>query len=593
MANQFLIKETMEAMRNLSSNEIDGLKGSTATYAGVQLLGYYEKGDTPAPIIYYVAPTTSDIGSDDGGSVIIASGMKLHHIFRGELDVRYYGARSENVNNHTFIQNALNYIAANGVCSLSLPPDQILLISSKLLIVSSIVINGNNGTIKSNTISSDLIEFISDYNKIDNLTVEGRYLTNQLGDLVFRQSNNNTITNCTFRSMSNAGILFEKSSGNFVQNCRFEDKSYGILLRDSFNNSITANYFTRGRTRGVLNASGYEVIPNGDGIKMSSGATSFDNLKGGYKTVISNNVFDNVWRDAVDMFTDGEDIVFSNNIVLKPEALGMDIKTIYRTNPDDGTSILNTRQTRNITISGNYFEDCGLTDSDSSAISVKHTDEREGELNSIDKGVHNITIVGNQFHRGKKTAIIIGYSKNVQITGNLFKDVPKENVYIYRESRNLVIADNIFDTSHSTSYPIYATQNENYKDISITGNILKNTNGSLYGIICYGKDILISNNIISGFATSIYLDRAEDIQIQGNKLYDSTNQAIRLSSQSYTVRDIQIINNKIRTSARGILYNLNTSEIVSSGNVFKDCTIGTEININLVTNYQSSGNFTV
>ncbi|WP_286856432.1 MULTISPECIES: right-handed parallel beta-helix repeat-containing protein [Sphingobacterium] len=591
MANQFLVKETMAAMRGLSATEITGLQ--TGTYEGIQLLGYYAQGDTPAPIIYYLAPTTPDPGPDDGGSVILVVGAKLYHIFNGELDVRYFGARSENANNQTFIQNALNYIETNEGCSLSLPPDQILLVSTKLLVASSIVINGNNGTIKSNTISSDLIEFVASYNKVENLIVEGKYVSNQTGDLVFRQSNNNTITNCIFRSPSNAGILFEKSSGNFVQNCRFEDKSYGILLRDSFNNSITGNYFTRGRTRGVLNSSGYAVIPLGDGIKMSSGATTFDNLKGGYKTIISNNVFDNVWRDAVDMFTDGEDIVFSNNIVLKPEALGMDIKTIYRANPDDGTSIIDTRQTRNITISGNYFEDCGLTDSDSSAISIKHTEEREGELHSIEKGVHNITIVGNQFHRGKKTAIIIGYSQNVQINGNLFKDVPKENIHIYRESRHVVIADNIFDTSHSTSYPIYATQNENYKDISITGNILKNINASLYGIICYGKDIMICNNSISGFATSIYLDRAEDIQIMGNKLYDATTQAIRLASQNYTIKDVQIFNNKIRTSARGILYNSNTSDIISSGNVFKDCTAGTEININLVTNYQSFGNFTV
>ncbi|WP_398452195.1 hypothetical protein AB3466_14045 [Sphingobacterium thalpophilum] len=70
MANQFLIKETMDAMRNLSATEIDGLKGNNPIYAGVQLLGYYEKGDTPAPLIYYPAPTTPDPGPDDGGSVI-------------------------------------------------------------------------------------------------------------------------------------------------------------------------------------------------------------------------------------------------------------------------------------------------------------------------------------------------------------------------------------------------------------------------------------------------------------------------------------------------------------------------------------------
>ena len=420
MANQFLVKNTMQEMKNLSAIEIDGLKGSNPIYAGVELLGYYTSGDTPAPVIYYLVPTTSDPGSDDGGSIIEVSGNQLHHIFNAELDVRYFGASSENADNYTYLQNALNYIASNGACSLGLPPDQFLLISTKLLVSSSTVINGNGGTIKSNTISSDLIEFVSDYNKIENLIVEGKYVSNQIGDLVFRQSNNNTITDCIFRSSSNAGILFEKSYGNLVNNCRFEDKSYGILLRDSFNNSITSNYFTRGYRPGVLNASGYQEVPYGDGIKMSSGATSFGNLKGGYKTVISNNLFDNVWRDAMDMFTDGEDIVFSNNIVLKPEALGMDIKTIYRANPDDGTSIINTRQTGNVIISGNYFEDCGLTDSDSSAISVKHNEERNGELHSIAKGVHNITIVGNQFYRGKKTAIIIGYSQNVQITGNLF-----------------------------------------------------------------------------------------------------------------------------------------------------------------------------
>lgn len=54
MANQFLIKETMQLMKNLSSTEIIALQ--YGTYAGVELLGYHEKGDTPAPILYYLAP---------------------------------------------------------------------------------------------------------------------------------------------------------------------------------------------------------------------------------------------------------------------------------------------------------------------------------------------------------------------------------------------------------------------------------------------------------------------------------------------------------------------------------------------------------
>lgn len=53
MANQFLIKETMQSMKDLSAVEIDELKGNNPIYAGVELLGYHEKGDTPAPIVYH------------------------------------------------------------------------------------------------------------------------------------------------------------------------------------------------------------------------------------------------------------------------------------------------------------------------------------------------------------------------------------------------------------------------------------------------------------------------------------------------------------------------------------------------------------
>ncbi|WP_104381322.1 hypothetical protein [Sphingobacterium sp. HMA12] len=89
MANQFLIKETMTAMRSLSAAEITALQNGT--YEGVQLLGYYEKGDIPAPIIYYLAPTTPDPGADDGGSVIETNGIKLVHPFNGCINVSYFG----------------------------------------------------------------------------------------------------------------------------------------------------------------------------------------------------------------------------------------------------------------------------------------------------------------------------------------------------------------------------------------------------------------------------------------------------------------------------------------------------------------------
>ena len=95
MANQFLIKNTMADMRDLSVCEIASLQGTNPTYAGVELLGYYEKGDTPAPIIYFLAQ--DDTGVDDGGSIVAAGNIKLKANFQNGVDCKYFGAQRSDV----------------------------------------------------------------------------------------------------------------------------------------------------------------------------------------------------------------------------------------------------------------------------------------------------------------------------------------------------------------------------------------------------------------------------------------------------------------------------------------------------------------
>lgn len=97
MANQILIKNTLVEMRSLSSDEIAGLQGTTPIYSGVKLLGYYKKGDIPAPILYYYA--ASEPGGDDGGSVIAVGGIKLVHHFTDGVDVLYFGAYCDGLTN--------------------------------------------------------------------------------------------------------------------------------------------------------------------------------------------------------------------------------------------------------------------------------------------------------------------------------------------------------------------------------------------------------------------------------------------------------------------------------------------------------------
>jgi hypothetical protein len=112
MANQFLIKNTMADMRGLSTSEITSLQGTNPTYEGVELLGYYEKGDTPAPIKYYLSNTTI---LDDGGAIIAVNSIKLEHRFTDLIDVNYFGANPSILDNSTPINNAISYAYNNGV----------------------------------------------------------------------------------------------------------------------------------------------------------------------------------------------------------------------------------------------------------------------------------------------------------------------------------------------------------------------------------------------------------------------------------------------------------------------------------------------
>jgi len=88
MENQLLFKNTMADMRALSAAEITAL--TNGTYSGVQLLGYYQIGDTPDPINYYVSLTTD---LDDGGSIISVGGLKLEHLFASKVNSIYFGIK--------------------------------------------------------------------------------------------------------------------------------------------------------------------------------------------------------------------------------------------------------------------------------------------------------------------------------------------------------------------------------------------------------------------------------------------------------------------------------------------------------------------
>jgi len=99
----------MADMRALSAAEITALQNGT--YDGVELLGYYEKGDTPAPIVYFLAPASPDPGPDDGGSIIAIQAIKLKHVFIDEVDLKYYGIFDNNTDISTEATRVLGLLS--------------------------------------------------------------------------------------------------------------------------------------------------------------------------------------------------------------------------------------------------------------------------------------------------------------------------------------------------------------------------------------------------------------------------------------------------------------------------------------------------
>lgn len=82
-----LIKENIEDLKNISETEILLLK--MGVYKSVEVQGYFERGDTPKPINYYLSES---IQNDNGGNRIDSiAGDKFECFFTSMVDASYFG----------------------------------------------------------------------------------------------------------------------------------------------------------------------------------------------------------------------------------------------------------------------------------------------------------------------------------------------------------------------------------------------------------------------------------------------------------------------------------------------------------------------
>ncbi|QQD12280.1 hypothetical protein [Sphingobacterium sp. UDSM-2020] len=278
MANQFLIKNTMVDMRNLSASEIASLQGTNPTYAGVELFGYYEKGDTPAPILYYLSDT---IATDDGGSVIDGVGYKLEHNFEGSVNIKYFGV-SESLENTDIIQKTVNY-AVNSRCAITFPENMSIHMNGQITLQSNTNIEGNHCRLYRTIQSANSSFFYGD-------NIENFYISNIKIEGV-------TIGIDSGYDSNNCGIRILRSSNIFIHKVEVLKMSSAFQIYHGSNAQIDSCNIHHNVLTGISGINHYFKITNNtfsdNGMLHQTGLTHDIYLINSIRSEILNNTFYN------------------------------------------------------------------------------------------------------------------------------------------------------------------------------------------------------------------------------------------------------------------------------------------------------------
>ncbi len=209
-----------------------------------------------------------------------------------------------------------------------------------------------------------------------------------------------------------------------------------------------------------------------------------------------------------------------------------------------------------------------------------------------DTPCQKITITGCNIHdysRGVGSHIMVEgiYHKNIKITGNTFKDIPKAGIYGYNYV-DLTVKDNTMVNvgcgiqlkTDSTEKNTKVSRNKGVKAMSVSGgdfkiNLTGNTiklnedvsqtdkdYGNSIGIFIYGSDVYpiknasISNNTISCASSGVYLRYVGSANISGNTLDRFSN--------TYSSEDTKFAEDAIKL--------LDSSNATISGNVISGIT---------------------
>lgn len=139
-SDKFLVKNSMLDFRNLSKSEINLLK--LGEYEGVELTGYYTKGDLGNNVIYKISNKTE---LPDSGGFVSVGGLLFERGFIGRVDVKSFGAKGDGVTDDIVsIEKCILYAANRGLSVFF--PSGVYYISRTLNIKYNINISGVSNT---------------------------------------------------------------------------------------------------------------------------------------------------------------------------------------------------------------------------------------------------------------------------------------------------------------------------------------------------------------------------------------------------------------------------------------------------------------
>ncbi|WP_343563080.1 glycosyl hydrolase family 28-related protein [Sphingobacterium sp.] len=375
MENQFLIKNSIADLRNMSASEIDSLKGTFPTYQGVKLLGYYTKGDIPNAVNYYL---TNSSDNDNGGNVIVVGDIKLQYALPPSLDVRYFGAKGDgNTDDTDAIQRAINTKAT----SILFPTPQTAYRVSTIYPLTGQTLKGDGQPSKQcimgNGVDTTIIIGSENFalDRIMRITIQELRISNDGNDAIYvRNCPNVKILNSYISSVGGIAIKLFYSwriniSNNWINSSG--TNTWGVYGMNNINGLIcNGNTITGGSSGGAIcigNSQNVAVKHNiietslkgiyiGSGDFDPSGIGQFDPNDGGVNGLeIDNNYIENCLRPlaiGVRFFVGPGSV--SNNFIATGFAKGVNGGT-YTVDQFKEKAILQLGRNRGIKFSNNSF----------------------------------------------------------------------------------------------------------------------------------------------------------------------------------------------------------------------------------------------